>query len=249
MMKQRLAIAGLVAALVGGGVAGVVFVPSLVGAQDDATTTTTEKASTTTTEADDTTTTEASDETTTTEADDSTTTTAPSTDDDADEDAKDGGDRTQHLQDALTPLVANGTITQAQADAVIEALKAAGPPDGGHRGHGHHGFGFGFGRFGDLDTIASALGITTDELRTALEDGQSIKDLAAAKGVDVQKVIDAVVAEVKTKVDEQVAAGRITQDEADRIVLRTADALTSFVNGELPRFPGHFDAPDAPEGD
>ena len=40
-------------------------------------------------------------------------------------------------------------------------------------------------------TAAEALGITEDELRTALEDGQSIAQVAEADGVDVQTVIDA----------------------------------------------------------
>ena len=33
-----------------------------------------------------------------------------------------------------------------------------------------------------LDTVANALGITTDEVRTALQSGQSIADLAVSKG-------------------------------------------------------------------
>ncbi len=252
MIRNRLAIAGLAAGLVGGGVAGAVLgVPALAGAQEEATTTTTVADPTTTTAADEVTTTTAAaeDEVTTTTAagDDTTTTTAKPEDG-----AKGGhgkGDRSQHLKDALAPLVADGTITQAQADKIIAALQAAQPKGGeGRGGHGGHGFGFGFGRGFDLDAAASALGIDLDALRTSLKEGQSIKEIAAAQGVDVQQVIDSLTAQLKTKLDEQVAAGRITQDEANERLVKSVDALTRFVNGELPKFGGRdaVPAPDAP---
>src|SRR5262245_770859 len=53
-----------------------------------------------------------------------------------DADAKDPGG---FLQDALAPLVEDGTITQAQADAVIAALREARPDRGPGFGRGHHG--------------------------------------------------------------------------------------------------------------
>ena len=59
--------------------------------------------------------------------------------------------------------------------------------DAGVRGFGHHGG-------VQLEAAAEAIGITEDELRTALEDGQSIAQVAEANGVDVQTVIDAMVA-------------------------------------------------------
>jgi hypothetical protein len=254
MIRNRLAIAGLAVGIVGGGVAGAVLgVPALVGAQEDATTTTVADAPTTT--ADETTTTVATqDEVTTTTAvgDDTTTTTAKPEDGTAETPKR---DRSQHLKDALAPLVADGTLTQAQADKVIEALQNAMPKRGegrgGHGGKGGHGFGFGRGF--DLEAAASALGIDIDALKTSLKEGQSIKEIAAAQGVDVQKVIDSLVAELKTKLDEQVAAGRMTQDEANQALLRSADFLTKLVNGEMPAFPGRPggapDAPGAPDAD
>ena len=45
------------------------------------------------------------------------------------------GDHAAQLQSILQPLVDDGTLTQAQADAVIAALEAAGPM-GGMRGDG-----------------------------------------------------------------------------------------------------------------
>src|SRR6185295_15246663 len=102
------------------------------------------------------------------------------------------------MLETLQPLIDNGTITQAQADAVISALEAARPVDG--RGHGRHG---GPG----LDAAASALGVSTDELRQSLDGGSTIAEVAQSKGVDVQTVIDAMVADLQAHLDTEVAGG------------------------------------------
>jgi len=73
---------------------------------------------------------------------------------------------------------------------------------GGHGGGRGHGRGIGGA---DLGVAAEALGMTEDELRTALEeDGTSIADVAADKGVDVQKVIDALVASATENLEERI---------------------------------------------
>lgn len=149
-----------------------------------------------------------------------------------------GADRSTFLADTLAPLVADGTITQAQADKVVAAIKAAEParPDGeGGRGHG---WGPGM-RGAGLDTAATALGMSEDELRTALQSGQSVADVAKAKGVEVQKVIDALVAERKTNLDKAVTDGTLTQADADQRLADATVAITAFVNGQMPaRGPG-----------
>ncbi|MFN7151329.1 MAG: hypothetical protein ACK4V6_17855, partial [Microthrixaceae bacterium] len=53
----------------------------------------------------------------------------------------------EHLASTLAPLVEAGTITQAQADAVIAAIGEAGPPEAGGTG-GHGGPGMRGGRGG-----------------------------------------------------------------------------------------------------
>ena len=68
-----------------------------------------------------------------------------------------------------------------------------------------------------LGAAAQTLGMTADELHTALHDGQTIADLAAAKGTTEQAVQDAALAAAKTTLDQAVAAGTITQAQADQI--------------------------------
>lgn len=133
-------------------------------------------------------------------------------------------ERAAKFEAVLQGLVDSGEITTAQRDAIVSALEAARPnsADGGHveGAGGRHG-----GRLGKaLDTAATAIGVTVDELKTALQSGQSIADVATANGVDPQAVIDALVAD---------ATADLTQ------------RFTDMVNGVRPA-----DAPtDAPAGD
>lgn len=166
---------------------------------------------------------------------DSTATTAPTSTDGTTATDSTRPDPTTKLQAVLQPLIDDGTITQAQADKVIAAIVAARPigdhdggPMGGHRG-------FGGPRVGaNLDAVATTLGITADEVRTALESGQSLADLAVSKGKTAQDVIDAIVADATTKINEQVTAGDITQAQADKFLADLTTRVTDLVNATPP---------------
>ena len=75
-------------------------------------------------------------------------------------------DPSTKLAEALAPLVTDGTLTQAQADKVVETLKAAGPMGGGH-GPGRDGGGRGRGRRGvrGAAVVAPARGAREEEDR------------------------------------------------------------------------------------
>lgn len=90
------------------------------------------------------------------------------------------------------------TLSSAQDEPTTETTEA---PDEavGRRGPGEH-------RGERLTTAAEALGVTEDELRTALEGGQSLAQVAEAEGVDVQTVIDALVANGTARLEEAIAA-------------------------------------------
>lgn len=143
-----------------------------------------------------------------------------------------------NFNDILKPLVDDGTITQAQADKVIAALQAAGPmggiggPMGGGMGDGGMGRdgGRGMGPGARLDTVATVLGITVDDVRTAVQKGTTIADLAKEHGKTAQDVIDALVAEVKAHFDPEVASGEHTQAEADARIADATTRITEFVN-------------------
>ena len=173
----------------------------------------------------------------------------PGADDDATTSADaDRPDPSERLQEVLQPLVDDGTITQAQADAVIEALQAAGPQggQGGQGGPGRPG-----GRGPGFAIVAETLGLTEAEVRDAISNGQTLAQLAEANGSSAAALVDAILADIKTHVDEKVAAGDLTQEEADARLAEAETRVTEFVNHTKPPQdrPGRPGGPGADEDD
>ena len=132
------------------------------------------------------------------------------------------------LADALAPLVTDGTITQAQADEVIEALREARP----ERAFGHH-------RFHAAQAVLDVLGIEADALRDALAGGQTLAEVAEANGTTAQAVIDAMVGEAEERLDQAVEDGRLTEDEAADKLAEITEHVTGVVNGDIEPAFGH----------
>ena len=154
-------------------------------------------------------------------------------------------DPSARLQEILKPLVDDGTITQAQADAVITALQAAGPM-GGPGGPGRPG-----GRGPGFAIVAETLGLTEAEVRDAISNGQTLAQLAEANGSSAAALVDAILADITTHVAEKVAAGDLTQEEADARLADAETRVTEFVNNTKPPQggPGHPGGPGADDDD
>jgi hypothetical protein len=108
---------------------------------------------------------------------------------------------------------------------VIDTLVAAGPMGGDHGGRGGRG-----GRGPGLEVVASTLGMTAEEVREAISNGQTLAQLAEANGSSGEALIDAILAEMTTHLDEKVAAGDHTQEEADAKLAEATTRVTEFVN-------------------
>lgn len=144
----------------------------------------------------------------------------------------------QVLSETLDDLVAKGTITQEQADAVKNGVKDR--VAGGHFGEGHGPQGAGRQAMSELfGTAAQALGLTTDELKTELRAGKSIADIARERGIDPQTVIDALAGSVDTKIDQAVADGKIPADRAADAKAKARERITEMVNNTGGAFKGH----------
>ena len=167
--------------------------------------------------------------------------------------AKHLGISSQELEDAtraaavdqVDQALADGHITQEQADELKERIESGafppflgsglfgfrehGPGDGAD---GHHFF---FGA--KLSAAAEYLGLTEVELREQLADGKSLADVAEAEGKSVDGLKQAMLAGAKTRLDDEVADERLTQEQADAIYERLESAIDELVNGTAPLGP------------
>lgn len=138
-----------------------------------------------------------------------------------------GGSAVERITDALAGLVSDGSITQEQADEVASTLSEAGIG----QGHGPGGL-----RGGpDLSAAATALGMTEDELRTALRtEGTTLADVAEQQGVPVDTLVDALVTAGEERIADAVEDGRLTQEQADERLADLEERITERVESALP---------------
>jgi hypothetical protein len=146
-------------------------------------------------------------------------------------------DKTKGTQTMTSKRLAIVTLVFAMmammAGAVISAQDGSAD---GKRGGRHGGFG------GQSEIIEEATGLTREEIRTAVDGGSTIADLITANGGDVDSVIAELVAEATTHINEKVAEGRITQEQADERLAELEDRITARLDGTLER-------PERPEGE
>ncbi|HSH04725.1 MAG TPA: hypothetical protein VLL52_19595 [Anaerolineae bacterium] len=87
-----------------------------------------------------------------------------------------------------------------------------------------------------LATLADTLGLTTDELTTAFtEERRSLAAIADSQGVDMATIETAVQAAMQQAIDDALANGDITADQADMMTERLANAETGFLTKFAPR--------------
>jgi hypothetical protein len=92
----------------------------------------------------------------------------------------------------------------------------------------------------NVAAIASVLKLTEAELKTQVQSGKTLAQIATAQGVDVKVVIDTIVADVKTHIADEVTSGEITQAQADTKLAGLTAKVTEMVNTVRPaRGEGH----------
>src|SRR5574341_35677 len=119
------------------------------------------------------------------------------------------------------PILIGGILIALLVIGVIGATSAYAQSPTGTLLHGRgpgDGRGFGLGQV-ELDAAAKVLGMTTDELTSALQSGKTLEQLATDKGVDLQAVKDAINAahreELRARIEQAVSDGTMTQEKAD----------------------------------
>ncbi len=79
-------------------------------------------------------------------------------------------------------------------------------------------------------TVATVLGLTQAQVHDLRHDGLSLAQIASQQRVEVQKVIDALVARWNERITARVASGALTQAEATQLQTRLATQAQSMVS-------------------
>ncbi len=156
------------------------------------------------------------------------------------------GRRATAIREALKGLVDDKTLTTEQADKVAETLGKSGAVRGfgglgGPGGPGRHGGGGLLGVEGPQadEAAAKVLGMSVEDLRTAIRDGSTLAELAKKQGKDVDTLVSALVAVAKARIAEGVKVGKITQETATQIEKTLEQRVRTVVQNGGPA-PGHL---------
>jgi hypothetical protein len=142
----------------------------------------------------------------------------------------------------IDAAVAAGKLTKEQGEEAKKRIASGGLPLlGGLRGGGGPGFGHGgpgriFGGFG-FDGAATYLGLSEDALRTQLQSGKSLADVAKAQNKDVAGLKAAMKASVTKQLDQAVTDKRLTAEQRTKILADIDDRLDDFINATPPERP------------
>ena len=135
---------------------------------------------------------------------------------------------------AVAMTLAGLGIAAAQTDDSTTTAPPAGATpaptdgDGTHRRGGHtHADHHPHAR---LSVAAGALQLSIADLRAELVAGTSVAQVAEAKGVDPKTVVDALVADATSVLDEAVEAGRLTREQADARIATLPERMQRFVD-------------------
>ncbi len=133
----------------------------------------------------------------------------------------------QALANQVDAAVADGRLTKEQGAELKQRLDSGDYPliGGLHRGGGHH-----FGFFGGLDAAAGYIGLTEAQLRTQIESGKSLAQVAKDHGKSADGLIAALVTNTKQELAKAVSAGRITQAQANEMLTGLKQRITELVN-------------------
>ena len=141
----------------------------------------------------------------------------------------------------IDSALSSGSITSAQAtqlkagvqQRVTDMVNGTAPAGGPGGPGGPHGL-----QSEDLSVVAGVIGISSSDLQTALQNGQTIAAVAKAHNVDVNKVISVWVASENKEIDDRVSSGQITSAQATQMKAMTQQRVTDEVNGTFHGGPG-----------
>lgn len=148
-------------------------------------------------------------------------------------------------------LLASGAVSFAQTDEPSPTPSATEAPDDGgtaptpspsqeedgdtrpedEESQDNRGCGPG-GKYLIKEAAAEVLGMSEDELITALREGQTLAEIAEAQGMSLEDFRAALTANVTADLQAQLDAGEITQEEFDEITAGLDEKIDQIINAE-----------------
>ena len=151
------------------------------------------------------------------------------------------------LENRIDAAVAAGRLARAQGAELKQRIEAGDLPFFGPLGRDGHLL-HGVMPFANLDAAASYLGLSEAALMTKLRSGDTLAEIARARGKNVPGLVDALYDAAKKRLDEAVAAGRLTPSQENEILPDLRSRLTDVVNGVHPWFDRDHRGFDRPFG-
>jgi predicted DNA-binding protein (UPF0251 family) len=137
----------------------------------------------------------------------------------------------QALKNRIDAAVESGRLTEAQGAELKKRIDSGdGVPLFGGMRPGGHGPGHA-GLVGSLEEAAGYLGLTEAELRVQLA-GKTLAEIAKDKGKSADGLVQALATAAEKRIDEAVADGRLTEEQATELRSGLDDRIEALVNGE-----------------
>jgi len=122
------------------------------------------------------------------------------------------------------PALARGPLGgDGYTDGICEGVC-----DGDNTRIGFGGYGASIGECEDV--VAELTGYTEEEIQEMRLDGKSLVEIAAFANVDEETLIDALLEEHQTKLDELLDEGTITEDQYDTMLANMTERIEEMVN-------------------
>jgi uncharacterized protein YidB (DUF937 family) len=129
----------------------------------------------------------------------------------------------------LDQAVADGKITQAEADKIKAKIESGNGPIFPFLGRGHGGRGF-LERDNIVQQTAAFLGIDRQAVVDALKNNQSLAQVAQDHGKTADELSGYLYDQLKSKLDQAVTNNKITQDKENTVLSSARDRINTVIN-------------------
>ena len=135
----------------------------------------------------------------------------------------------QAMEDRIDAAVAAGRLTKQQGEELKQRIESDDFPLFGPPAF-EHGFGAPHPFFHGLDAAATYLGLTEAQLESRVNSGKTLAQIAKAEGKSVDGLKAAILTDAKSRLDQAVAAGKLTAAQAKTILAELTSHVDKLVN-------------------